>query len=111
MMFAMGKKRAKMKPTFIRQWRKHRGYTLLQLAERSGLSEPFLSLVERGERQYTQDLLEILATVLQCAPADLLVRDPSDPQGIWSVWDQLQPVQQRQLVEIGETIKRTGTDG
>lgn len=96
---------------FLRQWRKHRGYTLERLAEEIGMSVGYLSDLERGKQRYNQDHLETFATVLRCEPADLLIRDPIDPQGIWSIWDTLQPTQRRQVVEIARTIKGTGTDG
>jgi transcriptional regulator with XRE-family HTH domain len=96
---------------FLKEWRKHRGYTQDRLAEMTGLSKPFISQLERGDRGYTQDTLELFAEALQCAPSDLLMRDPSDPEGLWTVYDQLRPVERVQLVEIAKTIKRTGTEG
>jgi DNA-binding XRE family transcriptional regulator len=96
---------------FLKAWRKHRGYTQDRLAEMTGLSKPYISQLERGERQYTQELLEVFAEALQCAPVDLIVRDPTDPDGIWSVWDTLRPVERGQVVEIAKTLKRTGTGG
>jgi transcriptional regulator with XRE-family HTH domain len=96
---------------YLKQWRKYRGYTQDRLAEMTGLSKPFISQLERGERGYTQDTLELFAEALQCDIADLLVRDPTDPDGIWSIWDQLRPVERSQVVEIAKTLKRTGTDG
>jgi transcriptional regulator with XRE-family HTH domain len=98
-------------PWFLKEWRKHRGYTQDRLAEMTGLSKPYISQLERGERQYAQDLLELFAAALQCEPADLIVRDPTDPDGIWTVWDQLKPVERAQVVEIAKTLKRTGTNG
>lgn len=96
---------------YLKSWRKHRGYTQDRLAEMTGLSKPYISQLERGARQYTQELLEVFAEALQCAPADLIIRDPADPDGIWSVWDALGGPQREQVVEIAKTFKRTGTDG
>jgi transcriptional regulator with XRE-family HTH domain len=96
---------------FLKQWRKHRGYTQDRLAEMTGLSKPYISQLESGKRQYTQELLELFAGALRCEPADLIIRDPSDPDGLWSVWDQLDKPERRQVVEIAKTIKRTGTEG
>lgn len=96
---------------YIREWRQHRGLTQEQLAERIGINRAYLSKIESGKRRYDQPLLEAAATVLQCEPADLIIRDPSDPDGIWSVWDQLKPVERQQVVEIAKTIRRTGTGG
>lgn len=96
---------------YIKEWRKHRGYNQDQLAERIGIDRGYLSKIESGKRRYDQPFLEAAAEALQCAPADLIVRDPRDPDGIWSIWDQLAAPQRTQLVEIAKTIKRTGTDG
>lgn len=99
------------RPWYLKQWRKFRGYSQERLAEMVETSKGYISDVERGNRPYNQELLEKLADALQCAPADLLMRDPSQPDGIWSIWDQLAPVEQQQVVEIAKTIKRTGTGG
>lgn len=96
---------------FIKEWRKHKGLTQDQLAERIGIDKGYLSKIENGKRRYDQPFLEAAATVLQCAPADLIMRDPTDPDGIWSVWDTLPQAQRVQIVEIAKTLKRTGTEG
>jgi transcriptional regulator with XRE-family HTH domain len=98
-------------PHYIKEWRKHRGLTQDQLAERIGMDRAYLSKIESGKRRYDQPFLEAAAEVLQCDIPDLIVRDPSDPDGIWSVWDTLKPVERSQVVEIAKTIKRTGTGG
>lgn len=98
-------------PHYIKEWRKHRDLTQEQLAERIGIDRAYLSKIESGKRRYDQPFLEAAAVVLQCEPADLIIRDPSDPDGIWSIWDQLRPIERSQVVEIARTIKRTGTDG
>lgn len=96
---------------FIKQWRKFRGYTQVQLAERIGIDKTYLSKIEGNKRRYDQPFLEAAAEVLRCAPADLIMRDPSDPEGLWTIYDSLTPVERRQVVEIAKTIKRTGTEG
>ncbi|HLI67554.1 MAG TPA: helix-turn-helix transcriptional regulator [Caulobacteraceae bacterium] len=96
---------------FIRAWRKHRGLTQAQLAERIGIDRSYLSNIETGRRRYDQPFLEAAAEVLRCEPADLIVRDPTQPEGLWSIWDQLGPVERRQLVEMAKVLRRTGTDG
>lgn len=95
---------------FIKEWRKHRGLTQEQFAERLEITQGQLSKIENGKREYDQSFLELAADVLNCAPADLLVRDPSDPAGLWTLWDQLKPVERSQAVAVLQAIK-TGTDG
>lgn len=105
------------RPTFIRAWRKHRGLTLGQLADRLkvelevDISEGQLSRIERGETPYSQDILEAVAQVLRCEPADLIMRDPTQPDAIWSLIDTLQPVERAQALAVIEALTRTGTKG
>jgi transcriptional regulator with XRE-family HTH domain len=101
-------KNADRRPTFIRQWRKARDLSQAKLAERIGISVPQLSRIETGEQEYRQDLLELIAEALRCEPADLLMRDPSKPEGIWSIWDTLEPIQRDQIAEIAKTFKKAG---
>jgi transcriptional regulator with XRE-family HTH domain len=99
--------------TFIREWRKHRGLTLEQVAERAGMTPGNLSHLERGKQAYTQPALEALAEALNTSPASLLMRDPTHPDQIWSIWDQAREGEKRQIAEIAKTIirtSRTGTD-
>lgn len=92
------------KPTFIKQWREFRGLTQEQLAEKTNMSPGNVSLIERGLQNYTQETLESIAHALRCEPADLLTRDPNDPDSIWPVWERARPAQRRQIVEIAKTL-------
>lgn len=94
--------------TFIRDWRTFRALTLEQLAERVDVTHATLSRIERGLQPYNQALLEALADALATDTASLLIRDPRDPTGIWSIWDRANQGQRRQIVEIAETLLRTG---
>ena len=96
---------------FIRQWRKHRGHTLEQLAERIGMSHQNLGKIERFKVPFNQDLLEALAVELRCAPADLIMRDPSDPEGLWSVWEGLSPTERGQAIRLIRALKSGGATG
>lgn len=96
---------------FIREWRAYRGLSQDQLAERIGITRTYLSKIENGRRRYDQPFLEAAAEVLRCEPADLIVRDPTATESLWTIWDQLGPTERVQLVEIGKTLKRTGTNG
>lgn len=109
---------------FLREWRKLRELTLEQVAERVELlstawaaadheSRPIsmthatLSRIERGKLPYNQHLLELLAEIYQTDTASLIMRDPSDPDPIYSIWETLRPAERQQAVEIIKAIKRT----
>lgn len=68
------------------------------------MSNGNLSLIERGLQNYTQETLERIADALDCTPADLLVRKPDDPEGMWMLWDTAKPAQRRQIVELAKLI-------
>jgi transcriptional regulator with XRE-family HTH domain len=95
--------------TFIREWRQHRNKTLQQLADAIEMTHASLSRVERGRQPYNQSMLEAIASALQTDVASLLMRNPSDPEAIWSIWEQAKPGVRRQIVEIARTLTKTGT--
>lgn len=103
------------RPTMLRAWRKFRKLTLEEVAERlenmgiSPATHASLSRLENGHQAYTQDLLEGLARIYQTDVANLLVRNPADPDGLWSAIDQANPQQRRQIAELAKTVIRTGT--
>jgi transcriptional regulator with XRE-family HTH domain len=91
-------RKSKLRPNKIKAWRKHRGKTQEQLAEALGISVGHLSRIESGEREYMQSLLEAAAEYLETDPASLLMRDPSAPENIWSLWDHAS-IGERQQIE------------
>jgi len=93
-------KQPPFRPTFIRQWRKARRLTLEACADRAGMSKGNLSNIETGKTGYNQATLEALADALQCEPVDLLIRNPTDPEGLWSLWDTAKPAQRKQILGI-----------
>lgn len=109
------------RPTFIKAWRKLRGLTLEKLSEQLlierevEITDGQLSRIERGESPYSQDLLEAVAAVLRCEPAQLLNVNPSDGGNVmYSIWETLTPVQRKQAAAMLHVIKgdldKTGSD-
>jgi transcriptional regulator with XRE-family HTH domain len=97
------------KRTYIREWRQYRALTLEKLAERIGITHGALSKIERGIRPYSQALLEALAEELGTDPASLLMRNPADPEGIWSIWEQVPPSDRARAIDVLKALTRTGT--
>lgn len=103
-------KQPRYKLTFIRQHRQHKGMSLEKLAARVPMDKGNLSKVERGYLPYNQEMLERIADALQTDVASLLIRDPTEPEAIWSLWDRAKPGTRRQIASVAEAIIRTGTD-
>jgi len=108
-----GAMRKQPHPFYLKQWRQHRGLTQQRLADRVNLSKPFISEMERGKKGYSQETLEALAEALMCEPADLIMRDPTSPDPIWSVWDKVPATKRndalRVLAAFAEDSAKTGT--
>lgn len=66
-------------------------------------------MLENGKRAYTQQTLEAVAEALQTDVASLLMRDPTDPDAIWSIWDNAKPGERQMIVDIAKTVTKTGT--
>ncbi len=111
----------RLRRTYFREWRKHRELTLELAAERvgdflrehgiaDGYTHATLGRLERGLVAYTQPVLEALAFVYQTDPASLLMRNPTDSEALWSIWDNAKQAEREQIVEIARTLTRkTGT--
>lgn len=99
----------RFRPTFIKQWRAYRHLNQEQLADRLGMTQSHLSMLEGGKRGYTQETLEAVAEALQTDVASLLMRDPTDGDAIWSIWEQAKPGERRMIVDIAKTVTKTGT--
>ena len=104
-------KKSSRQRIFLREWRKHRGITQEQLAERLDIDRTIISKIETGKLDYHQHFLEAAAAALACEPADLLVRDPTGPDAIWSIWDRIpqadQPKARAVLQAFTNTLKKS----
>src|SRR5215468_5513125 len=67
---------------YIRQQREQAGKSVRQLSEMAGVSNPYLSQIERGLRKPSADILQQLARALHVSAETLYVRagilDPRD---------------------------------
>ncbi len=80
-----------------------------RLAERLDTSVASVSRIETGRQPYTQDYLEALASALQTDPASLLMRNPDDPEAIWSIWDNAKQGERKKILDMARSIVKTGT--
>lgn len=112
------KNKAVGRRTFIREWREYKNLTLEKMADRlkeaHGIKITHASLgrIERALQPYNQRLLEALADELTNGDvATLLIRNPNQPEAIWSIWDRAQPGQREIITDLANTlVSRTGTD-
>jgi len=101
-------KRAR-RQTFLRQWREYRNLTQDDLAERLGTSKASISRIEAGQQAYTQDFLEACADALRTDPASLLMRNPTDEEAVWSLWDKAKVGERKMIENIVRSVIKTGT--
>jgi len=93
---------------FIKEWRKFRNLTQEQLAERVGVDRSYVNKIENGKKRYDQPFLEAAATAMGCEPADLIMRDPTQPGSIWTIWEQIPPHSRDQAMKVLEAFKKAG---
>lgn len=91
---------------YIRRWREFRDISQEDLAAAIGRERSYVSRIENGQRKYDQPFLEETARVLRCEVAELIARDPDDPEGLWGIYAKLSAEQRRQLVDIAKTFPR-----
>lgn len=91
---------------FLAAWRKHRGLSQEDLAERAGVTQGLISQLETGKTDYTGETLEKLAKALDCEPGDLLRGIPAEILEL-RLLDDLPPRTRVQAVEIIKALKRT----
>lgn len=104
---------ATRKRHFLKEWRRYRGLTQEQLAERIDTSASTISQLETGKQGYTQRTLEELALALATEPASLLAENPADGGDVWRLLErlrQLSPTARRQALTILDALSDTGTD-
>jgi len=58
----------------VKVWREYRGLTQQQLAEKTGISVPFLSQIEKGRRKASVGVLVNIASILKVDVDDLILK-------------------------------------
>lgn len=91
---------------FIKEWRKFRGLTVAQLADRLSTSNASISRIENGEQPYTQDFLDACADALSTDSASLIMRNPLESAGIWTIWEKALPAEREQIVSVAEALTK-----
>src|SRR5215207_9572017 len=98
---------------FIRDLRQTAKISLRQLADRAGVSNPYLSQIERGLRKPSAEVLQQLASALRVSTPAMYLRagllDDKEGQGVLAaiaVDPDLTMAQRQSLSQIYETFRR-----
>ncbi|MFR9776788.1 helix-turn-helix domain-containing protein [Micromonospora sp. MS34] len=98
---------------FIRDLRRNAKISLRQLAEQAGVSNPYLSQIERGLRKPSAEVLQQLASALRVSTPAMYLRagllDDKEGQGVLAaiaVDPELTMAQRQSLTQIYETFRR-----
>jgi transcriptional regulator with XRE-family HTH domain len=99
--------------TFIRDLRRNAKISLRQLAHQAGVSNPYLSQIERGLRKPSAEVLAQLAAALRVSTPAMYLRagllDPKDGHGVLAaiaVDPDLTIPQKQSLTQIYEAFRR-----
>lgn len=103
---------------FIRDLRQNARISLRQLAEQAGVSNPYLSQIERGLRKPSAEVLQQLATALRVSTPMMYLRagllDLKDGPGVLAAIAndaELTEIQKQTLTQIYETFRRENARG
>ncbi|MCM2303597.1 MAG: helix-turn-helix domain-containing protein [Elusimicrobia bacterium] len=97
----------------IKEERKRRGLTQRDLADATGLSEQFISNLERGQRHPGTKTLRAIAGVLKMQPAELFsgmssTHNPLDPvlAKLGSILKDASPEDRDRVVDVARSLVR-----
>lgn len=76
-----------LEPTYLAAWRKHKKFTLRQVANHIGIHATAISRLERGTTPYDQVHLQQLRDLYGVSVTDLLYTDPQRPRANAEVVD------------------------
>ena len=103
------------KPTYLRQWREHRGLSLRRLAERMEtepgvelISHASLGRIEKGQQPYSQPIIEAAAVALNVSVPMLLEMDPTKEGEVVDLVRQMDERKREQAIALLKALAQTG---
>lgn len=104
--------------SFIRQQRERANLSLRRLAERAGVSNPYLSQIERGIRQPSAEILKRISRALEISAetlysrAGLIEQGPQPPTVVEAIQADrnLTPRQKHVLLDLYRALVEAATD-
>ena len=83
----------------IKELRKQKGLTQLQVSEMIGTSRAYLTQIESGTRRVNEDLLDKIAAALGCKPSDL-IDDGGVPESVQRITDLVQSMEPNEQQKV-----------
>ena len=62
----------------VKELLREKGWTTKVLAEKTGMSESYLTHIKNGTRRWNEDSLKKLANAFEITPIDLLLKDAKE---------------------------------
>jgi transcriptional regulator with XRE-family HTH domain len=96
---------------FLREWRKHSGKTLVEVANVLGTTHTTILRYERGQMKVPVEVMNALADLYSCVPAELQF-DPADREAGRRIHEalilinELDPEVAARWLEIGKLLKK-----
>lgn len=88
----------------INEIRDERGLSYEDLAELTGLSPSYVSLMARGKRNISLKNLEKLAGALECSPTDLIGEETPVAADIAAIWAAIPPERRELAKQVLESF-------
>lgn len=99
-------------PHYLKEWRKFRGMTQQELADRLDTSKSVISDMERGELQLSPKWLRRIAPILETQPGHILDHDPATlDNDIIDIWSHIDLRDRDQAIRVLRSFVKTGTQG
>lgn len=103
------RKQSKKNPLVkLAEWRTFRGWTVEELAERSGLSTGTISGIERGDVGFSEESILALARAIGCTVGELFDVDPNETAGFWQTWSKMTQDERQWASRMIETMPKRG---
>lgn len=94
----------------IREIRKANGQKLINIAERAGLSQPFISEIERGIKTPSIETLQAICSALEVSLSEFFAEDKTDMEPelrrLIETAKKLTPEQQESVQRLLETMNK-----
>lgn len=93
----------------IREIRKEKGWSQLELAEYADISEPYMSYIETGKKKISLATLIAVATALEVTVDFLLIgnqMEPLDTTEMGLVLSDCSVAERRIIIEVSKAVKR-----